>query len=92
MIRGIAFVALLAALAVPVTATANSLNANGMMGKWKASDKCAAAAQKAFPDFTAESNAKRDKAMKDCLAIALDIAKVGVEGSNPFARSKISMS
>jgi hypothetical protein len=38
------------------------------MNEWKASDKCAAAAQKAFPDFTAESNAKRDALMKNCLA------------------------
>jgi len=39
-----------------------------MMNEWKASDRCAAAAQKAFPDFSAESNAKRDAAMKNCLA------------------------
>jgi hypothetical protein len=68
MIRHIAFVVLLAALAMPVTAKAASLNGNSMMNKWAASDRCAAAAHKAFPDFTAESNAKRDAAMKNCLA------------------------
>ena len=68
MIRRIAFMALLAALALPVTARAFSRNGDTMMNEWKASDRCAAAAQKAFPDFTAESNAKRDEAMKNCLA------------------------
>jgi hypothetical protein len=68
MIRRIAYVALLAALAIPVPAGANTLNGNGMVNRWKASDRCAAAAQKANPDFTAESNAKRDRATKDCLA------------------------
>ena len=68
MIRHIAFVAVLAALAMPVTAKTASLNGNSMMNKWAASDRCAAAAHKAFPDFTAESNAKRDAAMNNCLA------------------------
>ena len=68
MIRRIAFVALLTALAMPVTATANSRSGNLMMNNWKASDRCAATAQKAYPDFTAESNAKRDAMMKNCLA------------------------
>ena len=31
-------------------------------------DKCAVQAQRAFPDFTAESNAKRDAKLKECLA------------------------
>lgn len=34
---------------------------------WKASDTCAKQAQAAFPDFTAESNAKRDARLKECL-------------------------
>jgi hypothetical protein len=68
MIRHTAFVALLAALAMPLTATANSRSGNMMMNNWKASDRCAAAAQKAFPDFTPESNAKRDAMIKNCLA------------------------
>ena len=68
MIRRIAVIALLAALAMPVTARAFTRNGNSMMHNWATSDKCAAQAQKAFPDFTAESNAKRDAAMKDCLA------------------------
>ena len=34
---------------------------------WKASDLCAKKAQEAFPDFTAEANAKRDAKLKECL-------------------------
>lgn len=69
MIRRIAaFIVLLAALAVPVTVRAFSRNGGSMMHNWATSDKCAAQALKAFPDFTAESNAKRDAAMKNCLA------------------------
>jgi hypothetical protein len=38
------------------------------MRNWKAGDKCAAQAQKMFPDYTPESNAKRDAQMRACLA------------------------
>jgi hypothetical protein len=34
---------------------------------WKVMDQCAKDAQTAFPDFTAESNAKRDAKEKECL-------------------------
>lgn len=34
---------------------------------WKNMDRCAKEAQVAFPDFTAEANAKRDAKMKECL-------------------------
>ena len=36
--------------------------------KWKAMDTCAIEAQRAFPDFTAEANAGREAALKECLA------------------------
>ncbi len=35
---------------------------------WKAMDRCALQAQAAFPDFTPDSNAKRDASLKECLA------------------------
>lgn len=38
------------------------------MKNWKTMDHCAQQAQMAFPDFTAESNAKRDAQLKACLA------------------------
>lgn len=37
------------------------------MQKWRTMDTCAKQAQTAFPDFSAESNAKRDAKLKDCL-------------------------
>lgn len=60
--------ALLATILVPAAAHALSMNAQIAMGKWKSMDKCAAQAQQAFPDFTAEANAKRDAKLKECLA------------------------
>jgi hypothetical protein len=38
------------------------------MKNWKTMDLCAKQAQAAFPDFTADSNAKRDAKLKECLA------------------------
>jgi len=35
---------------------------------WKTMDVCAKQAQAAFPDFTAEANAKRDARLKECLS------------------------
>jgi hypothetical protein len=35
--------------------------------KWKQMDSCAKQAQAAFPEFSAESNAKRDAKLKECL-------------------------
>ncbi len=39
-----------------------------VLSYWKAADKCAKQAQAAFPDFNAESNAKRDAKLKECLS------------------------
>jgi hypothetical protein len=58
----------LAALLLPEKAVAYSLNGQQMMNRWAASDRCAAAAQRQFPDYTPEANAKRDQAMQQCLA------------------------
>ena len=37
------------------------------LAKWKTMDVCAKQAQAAFPDFTPESNAKRDAQLNTCL-------------------------
>lgn len=37
------------------------------MRNWKAMDECARQAHIAFPDFTADSNARREAALKTCL-------------------------
>jgi hypothetical protein len=68
MTRRIAFAALFAALVMPITAMAFTQYGQQMMRTWSASDRCAAAARKAFPDYTPESNAKRDAQMKNCLS------------------------
>jgi hypothetical protein len=54
---------------VPTAAHAISGQAAIVMMKWKSMDKCAIEAQRAFPEFTAEANAKRDAKLKECLAI-----------------------
>ena len=48
----------------PAAATQSGLTA---IRNWHAMDDCAHKAQQAFPDFTAESNAKRDAKLKECL-------------------------
>jgi len=37
------------------------------MRNWKTMDNCARQAQTAYPDFSAEANAKRDAKLKECL-------------------------
>jgi len=39
----------------------------GALIKWKGMDVCAKQAQAAYPDYNAESNAKRDAKLKECL-------------------------
>jgi hypothetical protein len=40
---------------------------NSTMQRWKGMDNCAKQAQAAFPDFSPESNAKREAKYQDCL-------------------------
>ena len=58
---------LLLAVFVPATALA-SQSGSQTMKNWKTMDQCAKEAQTAFPDHTAEANAKRDAKLKECLA------------------------
>jgi len=63
------FRALVAAFAlVPAVAYASSQAGQQSIAKWKLMDTCAKQAQTAFPDFTAESNAKREARLKACLS------------------------
>jgi hypothetical protein len=39
----------------------------GAIQKWKTMDACAKQAQMAFPDFSPESNAKREAQLRNCL-------------------------
>ena len=58
-------------LAVALVSAGSSANATqqgqGALIKWKGMDVCAKQAQDAYPDFSAESNAKRDAKLKACL-------------------------
>lgn len=55
-------------LLVPAAAHAASAYGKVAIDRWQSMDRCAAEAQRAFPDFTAESNARRDAKLKECLA------------------------
>lgn len=55
------------ALLAASTAEATQQGVQAMVN-WKLMDKCTRQAQAAFPDFTAESNAKRDASLKACLS------------------------
>ena len=57
-----------AMLTAPAPALAITSQGQAMINNWKGSDRCAAAAQKQFPDYTAESLRKRDLALQQCLA------------------------
>ena len=65
MNRLVPLVVLCALLATPAVASQQGATA---VTNWKSMDRCAREAQTAFPDFTAEANAKRDARLKDCLA------------------------
>jgi hypothetical protein len=58
----------LGALLLLLIGTADaSQQGNAVVNSWKAADKCAKQAQTAYPDYSAESNAKRDAKLKECL-------------------------
>jgi len=67
MNRRVGFAVLVGAALLPAMALATQ-QGDTLIKRWLASDKCAAQAQKAFPDYTAEALAKRDEAFKKCLA------------------------
>ena len=50
------------------TAAAATQAGNQALVNWKVMDLCAKRAQAAFPEFTADSNAKRDAKLKECLS------------------------
>lgn len=59
-----ACVAMLAAGSTPAYADAVWMNSQRA---WKAQDNCAHEAMKRFPDYTPESNAKRDRVRQLCM-------------------------
>ena len=61
----------LAAMLLLLTATAEAASLQGQLvnTNWRTADNCAKQAQAAYPDYSAESNAKRDAKLKECLHI-----------------------
>ena len=52
----------------PLSVGATQQGQSALRG-WKTMDNCARQAQTAYPDFSAESNAKRDAKLNECLNI-----------------------
>jgi hypothetical protein len=72
MVRFTALIIVLCALALPAAAQqAKTTYGKIVVQRWTSMDKCEAAAHKAFPDYTADSNAKREAKLKECLASQL---------------------
>ena len=61
-----AFLVLVVFLVSPLGAEATQ-QGQWALRNWKTMDNCARQAQTAYPDFSAESNAKRDAKLKECL-------------------------
>ena len=59
---------LIAALLLFAGAAEASQQGQVVLNNWKAADKCAKQAQAAYPDYSAEANAKRDAKLKECLS------------------------
>jgi hypothetical protein len=56
------------ALAALAPAVARPDQGSQLMKKWGASDHCSQQAYRDYPDYTADSLARRDQALKKCLA------------------------
>ena len=55
------------ALLLPAGAAEATQQGQNVIKGWKRMDDCARQAQAAYPDYTAEANAKRDAKLKECL-------------------------
>jgi hypothetical protein len=69
MLRGLCAASSLAMAGLCLASPPVAANANWQQSSsiWKTLDKCTHAAQKAFPDYTRESNAKREAFRRKCL-------------------------
>jgi hypothetical protein len=59
--------AVVAALVFPVTSAQATQQGQAALRSWKMMDVCTRQAQAAYPEYSAESNAKRDAKLKECL-------------------------
>ncbi len=53
--------------ALPCAVRATDLGARGPEAQWKESDKCSQDAFKKYPDYTPETNVKREAFRRECL-------------------------
>lgn len=60
---------LAAALVLSAAAAQATQQGNQALRNWKQADNCARQAQTAYPNFDADSNAKRDAKLKGCLEL-----------------------
>jgi hypothetical protein len=71
MKRSVSVLALAGALVIALGLSAGTAGATsqgmGAITRWKTMDTCAKQAQAAFPDFTPDTNAKREAKLKACL-------------------------
>ena len=58
---------LLTALVMSTVAARATQPGKTVLTNWKIMDACARQAQAAYPEYNAESNAKRDAKLKECL-------------------------
>jgi hypothetical protein len=65
--RRFAIPAAAALLLVAGAASAATQQGVSAVAKWKVMDNCTKQAQAAFPDFTADAEAKREAALQQCL-------------------------
>jgi hypothetical protein len=65
--RRFAIPAAVASLLVAGAAAAATQQGVSAMAKWKVMDNCTRQAQAAFPDFTADAEAKREAKLQQCL-------------------------
>jgi hypothetical protein len=56
-----------AVLGLSASAAHATQQGTGALRSWKAMDVCARQAQAAYPEYSADSNAKRDARLKECL-------------------------
>ena len=68
IVRAAVLAAAIVLLAPSRTGWAITQQGQQMMRNWAQSDRCVAAANKQFPDYTPDSLAKRDQAVQLCLS------------------------
>ena len=75
-----------AALTAPHAAHAITQQGQQMLRNWSQADRCAASATRQYPDYTAESLAKRDRALQQCLSDSVLAPRAPLEPQSPATK------